>query len=218
MKHVMLLSGGFDSTLGLARLVHEYGKENVVGIFFNLDHSSYEREKKSVKYFTEKYDVPYYELHLHVDRTSKREKPGRNPLMILRATNFLAKEFEGDDCTIYTMDEWNHNEDYPYGYPKRTFSVSCDVGDYKGLMTQLVEGETQNRIHFEMPVRQKSLLWTRPWIKKYNYTLEDLQQSVSCYNGNGCGECYACGKRKFLEDVVFNKDVAPEFPWDRNED
>lgn len=220
MKHIMLLSGGFDSTLGLTMLVKEYGVENVEAIFFNIGQRNYEPEHKSVTYFTEKLGVPLYEIELPVLRTSKREKPCRNPLMILKAVNYICSKYEDEEFTIYTMDEWCHTDDYKYGYPHRDFNVSCDVGDYKGLMSQLVEGETQHRGHFEMPVKGKSLLSMRPWIKKYNYTLDDLYHSVSCYNGNGCVDkvpeqrCYACKKRKYLEDVVFKTDVATEFPWE----
>lgn len=214
MKHVMLLSGGFDSSLGLTKLVKENGAENVVAIFFNIGQRNFERESEAVEWFTDKYGVKLFVLDLPVSRTSKNEKPGRNPLMILRALNFIRSKYEDDECTIYTMDEWCHTDDYKYGYPHRDFSVSCDVGDYKGLMTQLVEGETSGKVHFEMPVKGKSLLSMRPWLKKYNYTLDDLQHSISCYAGTNCGKCYACGKRKYLEDVVFNKDAAPEFGWD----
>ena len=214
MKHVVLFSGGFDSSLGLTKCVKDFGPENVVAIFFNIGQRSVETERAAVHWFIDKFKIDWYELDLPIHRTSKNEKPGRNPLMILKALNFVRSVYENEECTLYTYDEWDHTDDYPYGYPHRDFSVSCDVGDYKGLMTQLVEGETSGKVHFEMPVKGKSLLAMRPWIKKYNYTLDDLHHSTSCYAGNNCGECYACKKRRYLEDVVFDESKALEFKWD----
>jgi len=57
MRHVILFNGGIGSTVLLAKMIEEYGRDNILAVWVNYGQRTAERERESIVALREYYDV-----------------------------------------------------------------------------------------------------------------------------------------------------------------
>ena len=212
MKALVLVSGGVDSTTCLGQAVHQFGKENVIGlsIFYGQKH---EKEISSAKAVTDYYGVEWLQLDLsnmfeysncsllnHSRQEIPKESyaaqldksngtpvstyvPFRNGLFLSAAASIaLSKQ-----CSVIYYGA--HSDDAAgSAYP------DCSEAFNKAMNEAIYTG-SGNQLHIEAPFVQMS----KAEVVKTGLTLNvPYELTWSCYEGGAqpCGVCGTCIDRK----------------------
>lgn len=212
MKALVLVSGGVDSTTCLGQAVHQFGKENVVGlsIFYGQKH---EKEISSAKAVTDFYEVEWLQLDLSnmfeysdcsLLNHSKQEIPKKSYAEQLNKTNgtpvstyvpfrnglFLSAAASvalSKQCSVIYYGA--HSDDAAgSAYPdcSEAFNKAMNEAIYTGSGRQL---------HIEAPFVQM----TKAQIVKTGLALDvPYELTWSCYEGGErpCGVCGTCIDRQ----------------------
>lgn len=180
MNHVVLLSGGIDSTVVLAMLVKEYGKKEVYflrGDFFCKQ--SYREGTAVSKIAVQRYGVLGQKMPMGwVPEKQGNVVPGRNIIMIGTAAAVAMREGAKN---IYI----GCNADDVANFP------DCSHEFLQAAKSAVKLGYGID-LHFPLARLTKRQIVTRAVELGVN-----LDETYSCYTGNDqhCGECLACKMR-----------------------
>ena len=201
---ILMFSGGLDSTILFYDLLAQGEKFQCA--FINYGQKNFQYEFEAVNKICEAYgialnyiNVPtlfeHQQSSLLYTSTEKHtvqsdEVINRNAtLACVAAANLPPKQ-------KYTLLFAAHKTTAPYADTTRPFYVK---------LSKLLMISTNNRIDCDAPY----IHLTKAKIAKKAYDLaitpEELNQSVSCYEGVGCGVCPACKARKEALKSIFNK-------------
>ena len=198
MKHVVLCSGGLDSTVTLAYVLQRVKQpvDDVLVIWVNYGQRTAEREREAVEAICEWYDVPLEKFVLIPPlREGKPEIPsGRyedvdvvsTGLYVPARNAFLicigaSRAFPNG--VVYTG---IHGRDSPYADVKAEFATAID---------EAIRVGTYGNVRVESPFVDK----TKVEIVKLGAELGvPFELTYSCYRGweKHCGNCPACVARK----------------------
>ena len=207
MKILSQLSGGYDSTAVLIKLLNEGHK--VKGIFFNYSQKYYKQEKKSVDYIDKmlknnKNYLGYTEIKVDMELSRNNDGspsdyiPVRNFVLGAMSANYaIAKGFSVIAVGSKTI---NIRKNDPYSF------ADCSVDFYKSMTDVInIAAEQGDYIEFIMPliVSKDKVLTKGEVVSIINDSVLEFQYLWSCYEDGDlpCGTCYHCleNKKAFKE-------------------
>lgn len=203
MKTVVVLSGGLDSCVLLAK-IKELSEDTIAAINFNYGSNHNKRERRSAEEICKHYDIQLHEIdlsftkqvfksslldgadavpegHYQAAQMKSTVVPFRNGVMLSIATAFA--ESNGFECVAIGAHSGDH-----YIYP------DCRP-NFIDAMTQSVLAGTDGNVFIAAPF---------VYVNKANIISQGDELEVpfeltySCYKGDEihCGKCGACNERK----------------------
>lgn len=199
MQHIILYSGGLDSTVLLYDILHHKTEfEQICLYFFNYNQKNYKQELKAVKYFSNLLNIPYTELNIvdifnnstaniinnfntniHTD-----EVIGRNLIFVINAFIHLVQDTNIDLSTIY-------------------LGINKNVLNYIDCSQEMIDA-----LNNLLKLINNNVILKAPFLTKTKAQILNLGQQLnvpiektwSCYEDGKepCGKCGACLDRKAL--------------------
>lgn len=207
MKRIVLLSGGLDSACALFHQLGQYGDvDEIVPVWVNYGQINAVKENEAARklareaqlklkmidvgkafYYSNSTILPTLAHRAHNVDTD--ELVGRNAfLMLLAVCNFYSIE---DHAIIIVA---AHKTPAPY--------ADCTKQFYS-RMNKAIYYMTNGRWEVEAPYinMTKFQLLKLGWSS--GMTKEQIDMTVSCYEGTSCGKCPACKQRKEVIEKLF---------------
>lgn len=200
---IILLSGGLDSACLTYYLLAYNLDSKILCIFIDYGQKNVDAEYTAAAKLCAKLNLPlklikareiFEGVKCSILATSNEahtvtsdELPNRNATLISIAASYIPSD---KYATIYVA---AHKTSAPYADATRRFYT---------LMNKLIAYSTNNRISVEAPFIGMSKTALVKKAIKAGMTRQDMEDTVSCYEGTGCGRCPACKQRKLVLDRI----------------
>lgn len=178
-KAVVLLSGGIDSAVALAKMINRVGKDHILCLIIDYGQPQRMKELQAAMVISKYYEVSHRYLKVELPmRLNDKDAvlPGRNAVLLSLACAW-AEHYGAEMVSIGV-----NNDDFR-NYP------DCRIVWIEKFVQQLVASEMKVRVIYDL------IHLSKGGVIAYGAELRvPFHLTWSCYNGGNkpCGKCDAC--------------------------
>jgi len=198
MNHIVLLSGGIDSTVTLAKVIHDHGDVSVTAIWVNYGQRLATMERNAVIQIARAFGVELRRIAIvpplvAVEEVESIPTGTYDEIDVVREGLYLpARNTILLGLAAYLA--WPEGKVYYGAHAADTPYADCKL-DYVVHMKEAVKIGTYGKVEVEAPL----ISMTKPEIIRLGQRLKvPFHLTYSCYNGRElhCGKCPTCIQRR----------------------